>query len=130
MFERRVQDFSLEVLSPYTADAIGIIKLSLEPSSARAPSSTLKFNVVMHELVGFPEREGTDVHAQLCIPGISEEGGVTTTQLIKDFDEGSIRFESVHNMSIPVFSPRNRLSSSFNICQSHLDASGQAFELG
>ncbi|OAA71544.1 kinesin family protein [Cordyceps fumosorosea ARSEF 2679] len=106
VFESRVQDFSLDVLSPYTSHAIGIVKLSLEPSHARAPTNTLKFNVVMHEFVGFAEREGTDVHAQLFIPGISEEDGVTTTQMITDFDEGPIRFESVHNMSVPLFAPQ------------------------
>ncbi|KAL6866207.1 hypothetical protein ACO1O0_002312 [Amphichorda felina] len=105
VFESRVQDFSLDVLSPYTSGAIGIIKLSLEPSHARAPSNTLKFNVVMHEMVGFAEREGTEVHAQLFIPGVSEEDGITTTQMIKDFDEGPIRFESVHSMSVPLFAP-------------------------
>ena len=66
----------------------------------------LKFNVVMHDLVGFPEHEGTDVHAQLFIPGISAEGGATTTQIINDFDEHRIRFESVHSMSLPFNSPR------------------------
>ena len=105
VFESRVQDFSLDVLSPYTSGAIGIIKLSLEPSHARAPSNTLKFNVVMHEMVGFAEREGTEVHAQLFIPGISEEDGITTTQMINEFDEGPIRFESVHSMSVPLFAP-------------------------
>jgi kinesin family protein 1 len=124
VFESRVQDFSLDVLSPYTSDAIGVIKLSLEPSSARAPSSTLKFNVVMHEMLGFAEREGTEVHAQLFIPGISEEGGVTTTQMIKDFDEGSIRFDSVHSMSIPLFSPKEvslRVSIFAKVSSMHLD---------
>ncbi|KAI9743987.1 MAG: kinesin-like protein Klp8 [Claussenomyces sp. TS43310] len=124
VFESRVQDFSLDVLSPYTSDAIGLIRLSLEPSSAKAPSSTLKFNVVMHDLQGFPEREGTDVHAQLFIPGISEEGGVTTTQMIKDFDEGSVRFESVHSMSVPLFSPKNvslRISIFAKVSSMHLD---------
>ncbi|KFA64963.1 hypothetical protein S40285_03865 [Stachybotrys chlorohalonatus IBT 40285] len=105
VFESRVQDFSLDVLSPYTSHVVGIIKLSLEPSHARAPTNTLKFNVVMHEFVGFAEREGTDVHAQLFIPGVSEEDGITTTQMIKDFDEGPIRFESVHSMSVPLFAP-------------------------
>ncbi|KAI9167599.1 Kinesin-like protein unc-104 [Paramyrothecium foliicola] len=105
VFESRVQDFSIDVLSPYTSHVVGIIKLSLEPSHARAPTNTLKFNVVMHEFIGFAEREGTDVHAQLFIPGISEEDGITTTQMIKDFDEGPIRFESVHSMSVPLFSP-------------------------
>lgn len=124
VFESRVQDFSLDVLSPFTSHAIGIIKLSLEPSSARAPSSTLKFNVVMHDMVGFAEREGTEVHAQLFIPGISEEGGVTTTQMIKDFDEGPIRFESVHSMSIPLFSPNTislRVAIFARVSSMHLD---------
>ncbi|KAL2152556.1 hypothetical protein VTH82DRAFT_5740 [Thermothelomyces myriococcoides] len=104
VFESRVQDFALDVYSPYTTHAIGILKLSLEPSSARAPSNTLKFNIVMHELAGFAEREGTEVHAQLFIPGVSEDG-ITTTQMIKDFDEGPIRFESVHSMSVPLSAP-------------------------
>ena len=47
VFETRVQDFSVEITSPYTQSVIGIVRLSLEPSSAQAPSSTLKFNVVM-----------------------------------------------------------------------------------
>lgn len=124
VFESRVQDFSLDLLSPYTSHVIGILKLSLEPSHARAPSNTLKFNVVMHELLGFAEREGTDVHAQLFIPGISEEGGVTTTQMINDFDEGPIRFESVHSMSIPLFASQDvilRAAIFAKVSTMHLD---------
>ncbi|KAG0646811.1 hypothetical protein D0Z07_6193 [Hyphodiscus hymeniophilus] len=124
VFESRVQDFSLDVLSPFTSHVVGIIKLSLEPSSARAPSSTLKFNVVMHDMVGFAEREGTEVHAQLFLPGISEEGGVTTTQMIKDFDEGPIRFESVHSMSVPMFGPTDvslRVAIFAKVSSMHLD---------
>ncbi|KAH8648166.1 hypothetical protein BGZ60DRAFT_535072 [Tricladium varicosporioides] len=124
VFESRVQDFAFDVLSPYTSHAIGIIKLSLEPSSARAPSSTLKFNVVMHDMIGFAEREGTEVHAQLFLPGISEEGGVTTTQMIKDFDEGPIRFESVHSMSVPMFGPSDvslRVAIFAKVSSMHLD---------
>ncbi|UNI20610.1 hypothetical protein JDV02_006681 [Purpureocillium takamizusanense] len=124
VFESRVQDFSLDVLSPYTSHAIGIVKLSLEPSHARAPTNTLKFNVVMHELVGFAEREGTEVHAQLFIPGVSEEDGVTTTQMIQDFDEGPIRFESVHNMSVPLFAPQDvtlRVAIFAHVSAMHLD---------
>ncbi|KAM0285658.1 hypothetical protein ACHAQH_001364 [Verticillium albo-atrum] len=124
VFESRVQDFVLDVLSPHTSHAIGIIRLSLEPSHARAPTNTLKFNVVMHEMVGFAEREGTEVHAQLFIPGVSEEDGVTTTQMIKDFDEGPIRFESVHSMTIPLFSPTTitlRAAVFANVSTMHLD---------
>lgn len=122
VFDSRVQDFSLDVLSPYTSHAIGMLKISLEPSSARAPSSTLKFNVVMHDLLGFAEREGTEVHGQLFIPGI--EGGVTTTQMIKDFDEGPIRFESVHSMSVPMFGPTDvslRVAIFAKVSSMHLD---------
>lgn len=123
VFECRVQDFTLDVVSPHTSHAIGIIKLSLEPSSARAPSNTLKFNVVMHEMIGFAEREGTEVHAQLFIPQISADG-ITTTQMIKDFDEGSIRFESVHSMSAPLFAPQDttlRVAIFAKVSAMHLD---------
>ncbi|KAL9117193.1 MAG: hypothetical protein Q9187_006273, partial [Circinaria calcarea] len=109
VFEARVQDYSTQVISPYTQEQIGFIKLSLEPSSAEAPCSMLKFNVVMHEMVGFAEHEGTDVHAQLCVPGTCEDGGATATQVIRDFDEGPIRFESVHSMSLPLDSPKGAL---------------------
>ncbi|KAI1850613.1 hypothetical protein JX266_003895 [Neoarthrinium moseri] len=123
VFDSRVQDFTLDVLSPHTSHAIGIIKLSLEPSSARAPSSTLKYNVVMHDMVGFAEREGTDVHAQLFIPGVSEDG-ITTTQMIKDFDEGPIRFDSVHSMSVPLFGSQDvnlRVALFAKVSTMHLD---------
>ncbi|KAI4862053.1 kinesin heavy chain [Hypoxylon rubiginosum] len=122
VFDSRVQDFTLDVLSPHTSHAIGIIKVSLEPSSARAPSSTLKYNVVMHDMVGFAEREGTDVHAQLFIPGVSDS--VTTTQMIKDFDEGPIRFDSVHSMSVPLFGPQDvnlRVAIFAKVSAMHLD---------
>ncbi|KAK4193125.1 putative kinesin-like protein unc-104 [Podospora australis] len=123
VFESRVQDFTLDVFSPHTNHAIGIIKLALEPSSARAPTNTLKFNIVMHEMVGFAEREGTEVHAQLFIPGSSEDG-ITTTQMIKDFDEGPIRFESVHSMSVPLFAPPDtvlRVAIFAKVSAMHLD---------
>ncbi|PYH90462.1 kinesin family protein [Aspergillus ellipticus CBS 707.79] len=124
VFETRVQDVSVEVISPYTQNVIGIVRLSLEPSSAQAPSSTLKFNVVMRDMIGFAEWEGSDVHAQLFLPGISDEGGATTTQMITGFDETPVRFESVHSMSLPLSSPR---SAALKICiyarvtQMHLD---------
>lgn len=124
VFETRVQDFSVEVTSPYTQSIVGIIRLSLEPSSAQAPSSTLKFNVVMRDMVGFAEWEGTDVHAQLFVPGISEEGGATTTQMSSVFNESPVRFESVHSMSLPLNSPRTaalKICVYAHVTQMHLD---------
>ncbi|KAL9031000.1 MAG: hypothetical protein Q9196_000938 [Gyalolechia fulgens] len=102
VFDARVQDYSIEVLSTYTFEAVGLVKLSLEPSSAEAPSSVINFNIVMHDMVGFAEHEGTDVHAQMSIPGVREDGGMSSTQTIKDFDEDPIRFDSVHSMSLPL----------------------------
>ena len=124
VFECRVQDFTLDVVSPYTCSVVGIVRLSLEPSSAEAPRETLKFNVVMHDLLGFAEREGTEVHAQLFIPGVSEEGGATTTSLISGFGEGAVRFESVHSMSLPLEAPREanlRVSIFARVSTMHLD---------
>ena len=125
VFESRVQDFSLDVRSPYTSDAIGMIKLSLEPSCAQAPKNTLKFSVIMHELVGFSEHEGTELHAQLSIPGLKEEeSGVATTTMVADFDEGPVRFDSVHSMSVPLFAPPTttlRVSVFAKVTTTHLD---------
>ena len=128
VYELRVQDFSIDVTSPYTNQAIGIVKLSLEPSSAHAPPNMLKFNVVMHEMLGFPEREGTDVHVQLFVTGISSEGegieGITTTQMMNDFDESPIHFESVHSMSVPLHGPRDatlRVAVFARVSTMHLD---------
>lgn len=105
IFESRSQDFILDVISSHTASVAGIIKLALKPSSAEAPSSTLKFNVLMRELQGFAEREGTEVHAQMFIPGVSDESGATTTAMISNFDEGPVKFDSVHSMSMPLGGP-------------------------
>ncbi|KAK4636195.1 Kinesin-like protein [Fulvia fulva] len=124
VFECRVQDFTLDVYSPYTCSIVGVVHLSLEPSSAEAPSSTLKFNVVMHDLIGFAEREGTNVHAQLFIPGVSEEGGATTTSLVSGFGESAVRFESVHSMSLPLSAPQDaslRVSIFAEVTSMHLD---------
>ncbi|KAK5117600.1 hypothetical protein LTR62_005022 [Meristemomyces frigidus] len=125
VFECRVQDFTLEIHSPFTQSVVGIIRLSLEPSSAEAPRETLKFNVVMHELLGFAEREGTEVHAQLFVPGVSEEvGGATTTTLIEGFGEGGVRFGSVHGLSLPLDSPPEaslRVSVFARVTAMHLD---------
>jgi kinesin family member 1 len=102
VFEMRVQDFRVEITSSYTQGILGILRLSLEPSSMQGPMSTMKFNVVVHDLTGFAEREGTCVHVQLYVGGsAANEQGISTTQTIQEFDQGPIRFESVHSLSIP-----------------------------
>ena len=124
VFETRVQDFTVEIISPYTQSIVGIVKLSLEPSLAEAPPSMMMFNVIMHDMTGFAEREGTNLHAQLYVPGAADETGITTTQTIKDFDEGPIRFESVHSVSLPKSSPRTavlKVAIYAQVTSMHLD---------
>lgn len=124
VFESRVQDYVVDVISPFTFNVVAILKLSLEPSLAEAPAATMKFNVVLHDMAGFTEMEGTEVHAQISIPRISDEEGATTTQIIQDFNEGPIIFESLHGMSLPQSSSRNtnlRISLFANVTSMHLD---------
>ena len=99
VFETRVQDFGIDVISPYTQTSIGKLRLSLEPSLAESPPSFVKFNIVLRDLAGFAEHEGTSVHVQMYVAGSSEEN-VATTQPAQGFGEGPIRFESIHSLSV------------------------------
>ncbi|KAI5857643.1 hypothetical protein BZA05DRAFT_331284 [Tricharina praecox] len=109
IFESRSQDFALDITSPHTQSVVGIVKLTIEPSEVET-RSTLKFNVIMRDMIGFAEREGTQVHAQMFIPGVSDESGATTTTMVSDFDEGPIRFDSVHTMGMPLGGPLRNAS--------------------
>lgn len=100
VFETRVQDFVVEITSPSTRQIVGKVKVSLEPSLAESPPSTIKFNIIIRDLSGFSEHEGTKVHAQMSVLGTSDES-VATTQPVTGFGEGPIRFESVHHLSVP-----------------------------
>ncbi|KPI45239.1 Kinesin-like protein [Cyphellophora attinorum] len=73
--------------------------MSLEPSLAESPPSTLKFNIVMRDFTGFSENEGTNVHAQMSVLGSSGES-VATTSPIAGFGETPVRFESIHVLSV------------------------------
>jgi kinesin family protein 1 len=99
VFETRVQDFVVEISSPSTRQIVGKVRMSLEPSLAESPPSTIKFNIVMRDLAGFAEHEGTQVHAQMTVLG-TEDGSVATTQPIHGFGDGPVRFESIHNLSV------------------------------
>ena len=99
VFETRVQDFVVEIVSPSTRQIVGKVRMSLEPSLAESPPSTIKFNIVMRDLAGFAEHEGTQVHAQMTVLGTEDES-VATTQPIHGFGDGLIRFESIHNLSV------------------------------
>ena len=99
VFENRVQDFVVDVTSPFSRQIVGRVRLSLEPSMAESPPATIKFNIVMRDLVGFSENEGTNVHAQMSITGTSDES-VATTHTVAGFKDAPIRFESIHNMGV------------------------------
>lgn len=98
-FETRVQDFTLDVVSPFSRQVIGRLRCSIEPSITNSPPDVVKFNVMMRDLTGFHEHEGVDVHAQIFVTG-SEMESVVTTRPISGFGDGPIKFESVHGLSV------------------------------
>lgn len=98
-FETRVQDFALDVISPFSRQAIGRLRLSLEPSVVEAPLGMIKFNIVLRDLAGFAEHEGTELHAQMFVSG-SQEESLATSSPISDFGDGPVRFESIHGLSV------------------------------
>lgn len=126
VYHARVEDFTLDVVSPYNFHTIGIIKVNIEPSTARAPTNSLKFNAVLGDMVGFAEREGTEVHALLYIPGSTDEGaaGCASTPTFAGFDESPIRFDSVHSMTVPLLGPpdiKMRIAVFAKVTAVHLD---------
>ena len=123
VFETRVQDFVVDVTSPFTRQIVGKMRMSLEPSMAESPASTIKFNIVMRDLVGFSENEGTNVHAQMSVLGTSDES-VATTHTVSDFKDGPIRFESIHNMSVARSGERSamlKIAIFAQVTSTHLD---------
>lgn len=123
VFETRVQDFVVEIYSPSTQQIIGRVRMSLEPSLAESPPHTVKFNIILRDLVGFSEHEGTQVHAQMTVLGTSDES-VATTQPIHGFGDGPIRFESIHNLSVRRASEKSaimKIAIFAQISSTHLD---------
>ncbi|KIW41903.1 uncharacterized protein PV06_05499 [Exophiala oligosperma] len=123
VFETRVQDFVVDVSSPSTRQIIGKVRMSLEPSLAESPPSTIKFNIIMRDLVGFSEHEGTQVHAQMTVVGTADES-VATTQPIQAFGDGPVRFESIHNLSVRRSSEKSatlKIAIFAQVTSTHLD---------
>ncbi|EXJ77891.1 kinesin family member 1/13/14 [Capronia epimyces CBS 606.96] len=123
VFETRVQDLVVEICSPSTRQIVGKVRMSLEPSLAESPPSTVKFNIIVRDLVGFAEHEGTQVHAQMMVLGTSDES-VATTQPMHGFGDGPVRFESIHNLSVARSGERSatlRLAILAQVSSTHLD---------
>ncbi|KAI1623030.1 kinesin family member 1/13/14 [Exophiala viscosa] len=123
VFETRVQDFVVEICSPSTQQIIGRVRISLEPSLTESPPHTIKFNIILRDLVGFSEHEGSQVHAQMTVLGTSDES-VATTQPIHGFGDGPIRFESIHNLSVRRASEKSatmKIAIFAQVSSTHLD---------
>ncbi|KAJ9656995.1 hypothetical protein H2198_004595 [Neophaeococcomyces mojaviensis] len=122
-FETRVQDFALDVISPFSRQVIGRLRISLEPSVMEAPLGMVKFNIVMRDLAGFAEHEGTELHAQMFVSG-SQEESVATSSPISGFGDGPIRFESIHGLSVAQASEKSsvlKIAIYAKISSMHLD---------
>ena len=124
VFDLCVRDLNVEVTSPHTFAVIGMLKLSLEPSSVQGASQAFGFNVILHEMSGFTESEGTDVHAQIYMMGSTEDGGASSTQQISGFNEHPLQFGSVHSMRIATDQRRNtslRVSVFARVSKVHIE---------
>ncbi|KAK6336338.1 kinesin-like protein Klp8 [Orbilia brochopaga] len=99
IFQSKRQQLDLEVISPHTCSVIGIVKVTLEPSTVEVPKGNIGFNVIIHQLLGISEREGTDIHAQLFLPWLNN---APATNPIRGFDEGPVNFESTHVLTAPL----------------------------
>lgn len=107
-FETRVQDFSLDVISPFSRQTLGRLRLSIEPSVMEAPLGMVKFNIVLRDLAGFAEHEGSELHVQMFVSG-SQEENVATSSPVSGFGDGPIRFESIHGLSVPQSSEKSSM---------------------
>ena len=123
VFETRVQDFIIDIVSPFSRQQLGKLRLSLEPSMAESPPSTIKFNIIMRDFVGFSEHEGTNVHAQMSVLGTSDES-VATTHTVAGFKEGTVKFESIHNLGVARSGERSavlKIAIFAQVTSTHLD---------
>ncbi|RMZ75101.1 hypothetical protein DV738_g5647, partial [Chaetothyriales sp. CBS 135597] len=123
VFETRVQDFNVEITSPYTRQVVGRVRISLEPSQAESPPGKIKFNIVIRHLLGFSENEGSSVHAQMSGLGTSDES-VATTQAVTGFGEGPVKFESIHHLSVAEDGERSavlKIALFAQVSSTHLD---------
>ncbi|KAK9241194.1 hypothetical protein V1525DRAFT_334826 [Lipomyces kononenkoae] len=136
----RKTEFSSDIISPHTLSVIGLINLSLEQSeglSSDADERVSSFTLVanLKTILGFSEREFTEVHVQMFLPGANETsypGGISTSQIVSGFGDGPVVFNSYHvisfssSMSAPTV--RNRADSTLlhlkvfaNISKIHLE---------
>ncbi|KAF3919526.1 hypothetical protein ABW20_dc0101451 [Dactylellina cionopaga] len=99
IFQSKRQQLDLEIISPHTCSVIGIVKVTLEPSTTEVPKGNIGFNVIIHQLLGISEREGTDIHAQLFLPWLDN---APATNPVRGFDEGPVKFESTHVLTAPL----------------------------
>ncbi|KAK6540955.1 kinesin-like protein Klp8 [Orbilia ellipsospora] len=99
IFQQKRQQLDLEIISPHTCSVIGIVKITLEPSTVEVPKGNIGFNVIIHQLLGISEREGTDIHAQIFLPWLNN---APATPPVSGFDEGPVKFESTHVLTAPL----------------------------
>ncbi|KAK9367727.1 hypothetical protein V1509DRAFT_566360 [Lipomyces kononenkoae] len=100
-------EFSSDIVSPHTLSVIGLINLSLEqsenlPSDADERVSAFTLVANLKTILGFSEREFTEVHVQIFLPGANETsypGGISTSQRVSGFGDVAVVFDSYHAIS-------------------------------
>ncbi|KAK9346429.1 hypothetical protein V1522DRAFT_404408 [Lipomyces starkeyi] len=100
-------EFSSDIISPHTLSVIGLVNVSLERSEgdpADPGDGLSSFTIVAHlkSILGFSEREFTEVHVQMFLPGGNETsypGGISTSQVVSGFGDSAVVFDSYHAIS-------------------------------
>ncbi|KAF3938526.1 hypothetical protein ABW19_dt0207272 [Dactylella cylindrospora] len=122
IFQSKRQQMDLEVISPHTCSVIGIVRVTLEPSTMEVPKGNIGFNVIIHQFLGISEREATQIHAQLFLPWLNN---APATNPIRGFDEGPVKFESTHPLTAPlnarIKAPMLRIGIFGQITEMHLE---------
>ncbi|KAK7208050.1 kinesin family protein [Myxozyma melibiosi] len=104
----KVSEISAEIISPYTLSVIGIISLELRPPEEKSEDQSHDLAVIAHlrSIAGFSEREFTDVHVQMLLPGSSypyssNSGGISTSPVVSGFGEdGPVVIDSQHRITV------------------------------
>ncbi|KAK9454103.1 hypothetical protein V1511DRAFT_461141 [Dipodascopsis uninucleata] len=95
---------STDIISPYTLSVIGLVRLTLEPSTSTEPEkdkdrTTFSIITNLDSIVGFSEVEFSEVHVQIFWRQNDNSlypGGISTSQMVSGFGDGAVVFNSSH----------------------------------
>ncbi|KAK9448936.1 uncharacterized protein V1518DRAFT_416740 [Limtongia smithiae] len=105
-------EFSCDIVSPYTFGVIGLVKISLDLMGGDDGDEPSSFGIVAHldRIAGFSEREFSEVHVQMFLPGSNGSeypGGISASQTVRVVEDHPIVFDSFHGINIGTMYAKN-----------------------